>query len=108
MSNAYRKYTSKKIASFSFTHEDVLDYREFSKDNNPIHLQGVVFGIQLIGRIEHHLEHFFHTNLVRISYYFLGKVMIDETIDLFVDPNNFEFSIQVGNTEVGKGSVAID
>ena len=75
----------KTSSLFSFSETDLAAYHLFSKDDNPVHQLGVVFGIQLMARVEEMLMTLFEFNERRtFSYSFLDKVWVNDTIDLKV------------------------
>ncbi|MBO0481109.1 hypothetical protein [Candidatus Enterococcus courvalinii] len=105
MENVEPKYTSEPLAMFSFSETDVLIYQSFSGDKNPIHQTGVIFGIQLMARIEGILDSEFCFNDSRkYSYFFLEKVMVRDTISLYII-NQHDFEVWCHNKKVGKGRI---
>ena len=42
----------KASSLFSFSEADLAAYHVFSNDDNPVHQLGVVFGIQLMAKVE--------------------------------------------------------
>lgn len=109
MPDVSQRSTLKKIASFSFTQEDILAYRDFSMDLNPIHLEGVVFGIQLMATIENHLLNYLRYPIFNnLSYYYLDKVYANDTIDLYLDEYSHDFTVCSLDKTIGKGKISIE
>ncbi len=108
MLNVTQKSTYKKIATFSFSMSDVLAYRAFSKDENPVHLDGVIFGIQLMGKIEYHLLKVLNKkSYLAIDYTFSNKVYVDEPIDLYFTSQS-DFLVLSLNKSIGSGRIKFD
>ena len=98
----------KTSSLFSFSETDLAAYHLFSKDDNPVHQLGVVFGIQLMARVEEMLMTLFEFNERRtFSYSFLDKVWVNDTIDLKVGADQ-HFEVWSCDKKVGEGMIKND
>lgn len=91
------------LGTFSFSLTDLQKYQEFSKDNNPVHKTGVVFGIQLMARIEGLIDRKLNFVTGKYTYYFLKKVMVDEEISVYLSDNQ-QFEVWSFNKKIGEGA----
>ncbi|WP_438723064.1 hypothetical protein [Enterococcus sp. DIV1420a] len=93
------------LAVFSFSQEDLKAYHAFSRDENPIHQTGVIFGIQLMACIEEILIEKWQLKETRnFSYYFLAKIMVETQIELFGKDNHM-FEVWCCGKKVGEGVI---
>lgn len=98
----------KASSVFSFSEADLAAYHLFSKDENPVHQLGVVFGIQLMARVEGMLMTLFEIKERRtISYVFLDKVWINQPIYLKVSTDQ-HFEVWSCDKKVGEGMIKND
>ncbi|CEN27721.1 MULTISPECIES: hypothetical protein [Pseudolactococcus] len=98
----------KASSLFSFSEADLAAYHVFSKDDNPVHQLGVVFGIQLMAKVEGILMTLFELNERRtFSYSFLDKVWVNDTIDLKVGADQ-HFEVWSCDKKVGEGMIKND
>lgn len=98
----------KASSLFSFSEADLDAYHVFSKDDNPVHQLGVVFGIQLMAKVEGILMTLFELNERRtFSYSFLDKVWVNDTIDLKVGADQ-HFEVWSCDKKVGEGMIKND
>ena len=98
----------KASSLFSFSEADLAAYHVFSKDDNPVHQLGVVFGIQLMAKVEGILMTLFELNERRtFSYSFLDKVWVNDTIDLKVGADQ-HFEVWSCDRKVGEGMIKND
>lgn len=98
----------KASSLFSFSEADLAAYHVFSKDDNPVHQLGVVFGIQLMAKVEGILMTLFELNERRtFSYSFLDKVWVNDTIDLKVSADQ-HFEVWSCDKKVGEGMIKND
>ena len=95
----------KASSLFSFSEADLAAYHVFSKDDNPVHQLGVVFGIQLMAKVEGILMTLFELNERRtFSYSFLDKVWVN---DLKVSADQ-HFEVWSCDKKVGEGTIKND
>lgn len=98
----------KASSLFSFSEADLAAYNLFSKDDNPVHQLGVVFGIQLMARVEGMLMTLFELNERRtFSYSFLDKVWVNAPIYLTVSADQ-HFEVWSCDKKVGEGMIEND
>ncbi|MFD1671670.1 hypothetical protein ACFQ5M_06165 [Agrilactobacillus yilanensis] len=105
MPNVIPKSMFEQLAEFSFSTADLAAYRAFSKDDNPVHQSGVVFGIQLMATVESCLVQWLRlTPTHETTYYFLEKVFVDETLQL-LSTRTGRFEVWHEDKLVGKGVI---
>ncbi len=98
----------KASSLFSFSETDLATYHLFSKDDNPVHQLGVVFGIQLMAKVEGILMTLFELNERRtFSYSFLDKVWVNDPIYLTVSADQ-HFEVWSCDKKVGEGMIEND
>lgn len=98
----------KASSLFSFSETDLATYHLFSKDDNPVHQLGVVFGIQLMARVEGMLMTLFELKERRaFSYIFLDKVWVNDPIYLTVSADQ-HFEVCSCDKKVGEGMIEND
>lgn len=108
MSTVEAKSMLKASSLFSFSEADLAAYHLFSKDDNPVHQLGVVFGIQLMARVEGMLMTLFELNERRtFSYSFLDKVWVNAPIYLTVSADQ-HFEVWSCDKKVGEGMIEND
>lgn len=108
MSTVEAKSMLKASSLFSFSEADLAAYHLFSKDDNPVHQLGVVFGIQLMARVEGMLMTLFELNERRtFSYSFLNKVWVNAPIYLTVSADQ-HFEVWSCDKKVGEGMIEND
>ncbi len=102
------KFMLKASSLFSFSEADLAAYHVFSKDDNPVHQLGVVFGIQLMAKVEGILMTLFELNERRtFSYSFLDKVWVNDHIYLKVSADQ-HFEVWSCDRKVGEGMIKND
>lgn len=93
------------LEEFRFSKAKLVAYGKFALDENPVHQTGVIYGVQLIAKIEEILCRKYRLKKTRIiDYRFLDKVRVEENIQLFSSPD-LHFEVWCAQKKVGEGKI---
>lgn len=93
------------IEKIRFTKADLVAYQGISQDKNPVHETGVVYGIQLMARIEGYLKEWLNLNEVTsFEYHLLQPLIINQTASLVIATDG-NFELFYGVKCLGKGKI---
>ena len=92
-----------KADSLLFSLAELQAYKTISRDANPIHDTGLVFGILIMARVEAILSaHWDYQAITKYEYKFLKPLFVDERAQVkLLDAGNFE--VWRENECIGKG-----
>lgn len=87
------------LGQFQISKADLIAYRQLSQDLNPVHEQGVVYGLQLMT----YVAKLFQKPLTQCTYQFLKPVYVAQVCTVYqIGKDRFEVWCQ--QRRVGKGT----
>lgn len=86
------------LGQFQMSWADLATYRQLSQDLNPVHEQGVVYGLQLMTQVAKLLQ----APLTHYTYQFLKPVYVQQVCTVYQTSAN-EFEVWCQQQCVGKG-----
>lgn len=90
-----------------FNCKDLMHFKKVSKDTNPVHDYGIVYGMQLLAALENSLKQEYSIEEVRrLKYKFKYPLYVDQKARVIAEKKGkMNFTVWVADKCIGEGEI---